>query len=84
LLMLPGRVCANGSPVPVRDADWARFVAGLRAAGTEAYRAAESKSQAKMLDVSEQIANSCSNCHRVYRKAGPAGADDLTNRCKQN
>jgi len=84
LLMLPGRVCANGSPVPVQDADWVRFVQGLRTAGTEAYRAAQSKSQAKMLEVSEQVSNSCSNCHRVYRRAGPEGADDLTNRCKLN
>jgi hypothetical protein len=82
LLTLPGRVCANGTAVPVQNADWIRFVQGLRDAGTAAYRAARSKNQDKMLEVSEQVANSCSNCHEVYRKAGARGMNDLTNRCK--
>src|SRR5262245_5102716 len=33
LLTLPGRVCSNGKPVPVRRADWAKFAQGLRQAG---------------------------------------------------
>ena len=82
LLMLPGRVCANGTPVPVQNADWVRFVQGLRDAGEAAYRAAQTRSQDKMLEVSEQVAVSCSNCHQVYRKAGARGLTDLTNRCK--
>jgi hypothetical protein len=82
LLTIPGRVCANGTPVPVQNADWIRFVQGLRDAGTAAYRAAQSKSQDKILEVSEQVANSCSNCHQVYRKAGARGANDMTARCK--
>jgi hypothetical protein len=81
LLMLPGRVCANGTPVPVQNADWIRFVQGLRDAGEAAYRAAQTRSQDKMLEVSEQVALSCSNCHQVYRKAG-ARPNDLANRCK--
>jgi hypothetical protein len=81
LLMLPGRTCANGTPVPVQNADWIRFVQGLRDAGVAAYRAAQTRSQDKMLEVSEQVTLSCSNCHQVYRKPG-ARPNDLANRCK--
>jgi len=81
LLTIPGRKCANGVAVPVQNADWIRFVQGLRDAGEAAYRAAQSKNQDKMLEVSEQVAASCSNCHQVYRKAGTQ-ADALVNRCK--
>ena len=82
LLTIPNRLCANGAQVPVQNADWRRFVQGLREAGEAAYRAAQTKSQDKMLEVSEQVAMSCSNCHQVYRKAGPQGANDFANRCK--
>jgi hypothetical protein len=41
LLMIPGRVCSNGKPAPVGNADWAKFAAGLRDAGMEAVKAAE-------------------------------------------
>lgn len=81
LLTIPGRKCANGVAVPVQNADWLRFVQGLRDAGEAAYRAAQSKNQDQMLVVSEQLAASCSNCHQVYRKAGTPG-DALVNRCK--
>ena len=81
LLIIPGRLCANGTPVPMQNADWIRFVEGLRDAGTAAYRAAQTKNQDNMLKVSEQVAESCSSCHQVYRKAG-ARPNDLSNRCK--
>ena len=33
LVALPGRMCANGKPVPVRRADWIKYTQGLRQAG---------------------------------------------------
>src|SRR5215469_9250660 len=33
LLLIPGRKCANGLPVPMDDPDWLRFVQELRDAG---------------------------------------------------
>jgi hypothetical protein len=57
LLMIPGRKCANGVEVPVQNADWIRFVQGLREAGDAAYRAAQSKNQDKMLEVSSRSAS---------------------------
>jgi len=40
LLTLPGRKCSNGLDVPLNNADWAKFVQGLRDAGMAAYAAA--------------------------------------------
>jgi hypothetical protein len=77
LLMLPGRKCANGVDVPVRNADWAKFVQELREAGMTAYAAAQTKNQDKMIDVAEVMTTACLNCHVRYRqKANPA------DRCK--
>jgi hypothetical protein len=68
LLMIPGRVCSNGKPAPVANADWAKFVAGLREAGMEAVKAAKAKNQDAMLDVSDKMTSACSACHDVYRE----------------
>jgi len=76
LLMIPGRVCSNGKPAPVGNADWARFVAGLRDAGMEAVKAAKAKNQDAMLDVSDKMTTACSACHDVYReKADKQGGE---------
>jgi len=78
LLMIPGRVCSNGKPAPVGNADWGKFVAGLRDAGMEAVKAARAKNQDAMLDVSDKMTAACSACHDVYRektdKQGGEGA----------
>jgi len=68
LLMIPGRVCSNGKPAPVANADWAKFVAGLREAGMEAVKAAKAKNQDAMLDVSDKMTTACAACHDVYRE----------------
>jgi hypothetical protein len=76
LIAIPGRLCANGRPVPVARADWIKFTQELRAAGMAAYRAAQSKNQDNMIEASGVIAEACENCHAVYREK-----PDLTNRC---
>lgn len=68
LLTIPGRMCANGKPVPVQNADWQRFVQGLRDAGMASYKAAQSKDMDKMLDAADTLTNACSDCHDVYRE----------------
>lgn len=78
LLTIPGRVCSNGLPVPVKNADWLKFVQGLREAGMTSYKAAQSKSNEKMLDAADVVTTACSNCHDRYRDK-PAGVAD---RCK--
>jgi hypothetical protein len=68
LLTIPGRTCANGKPVPVQNADWQRFVQGLRDAGMASYKAAQTKDMDKMLDAADTLTNACSECHDVYRE----------------
>ena len=71
LIMLAGRVCSNGKPVPIQRADWRKFTDGLREAGRAAYKAAQSKNQDNMVDAAGTVAEACSACHDVYReKAG--------------
>jgi hypothetical protein len=67
LLTVP-RVCSNGKPAPVQNADWQKFVQGLRAAGLEAYKAAQAKKTDAFLDVADHLTLACSNCHDVYRE----------------
>ena len=67
LLTVP-RVCSNGRPAPVQNADWQKFVQGLRAAGLEAYKAAQTKKVDAFLDVADHVTLACSNCHDVYRE----------------
>ena len=71
LISLPGRVCSNGKPVPLHNADWAKYVQGLRDAGMEAYKAAQSKNQDAIVDVADKITTACSDCHTVYREKTP-------------
>ncbi len=73
LLMIPGRKCSNGKPVPMGNANWAVFVQGIREAGIKAYKAAQSKDQDKILDAADTLTTACGNCHDKYReKATPA------------
>ena len=77
LLLIPGRLCSNGTPAPVTDPAWATFVRSLRDAGMKAYAAAQAKDQDKMIAISETVSASCSGCHRKWRdRKTPA------NRCK--
>ena len=77
LLMIPGRKCSNGLPVPLKNPDWAKFVQGLRDAGMEAYKAAQSKNQDNILMAADTMTNACANCHNKYREK-----PTLADRCK--
>lgn len=77
LLIIPGRMCQNGKPAPIQNADWRMWVQGLRDAGMTAYKAAQSKSQDAVLDAADVMSTACSNCHDKYREA-PGG---VANRC---
>jgi hypothetical protein len=68
LLLIPGRQCSSGKPVPVQRADWIKFVQGLRTAGMAAYKAAQSKNQDAIVAASGDLADACSACHEVYRE----------------
>ena len=77
LLLIPGRVCSNGAPAPMKDPAWATFVQEVRDAGMKAYKAAQAKDQEKMIDIAETLSAACAGCHRKWRdRRTPA------NRCK--
>jgi hypothetical protein len=77
LLMIPGRSCSNGTPVPTKDPAWATFVQEVRDVSMKAYKAAQAKDQPKMIDLSETLSTACAGCHRKWRdRRTPA------NRCK--
>ena len=77
LLSIPGRKCANGLPVPIQNADWPKFVQGLREAGLAAYKAAQSKNQDKIVEVADTLTTACANCHDRYREK-----PTMAERCK--
>ena len=68
LLILPGRTCQNGKPVPMQNADWAGFVKDLRDAGMAAYKAEQSKNQDNILMAADTMTTACSQCHDKYRE----------------
>jgi len=77
LLLIPGRVCSNGVPAPVKDPAWAIFVQQVRDAGLTAYKAAQAKDQDKIIADSDMLSAACAGCHRKWRdRKTPA------NRCK--
>lgn len=76
LLMTPGRKCSNGRDVPLANADWVQMVKVLREASMAAYKAALTKDRDKMLEASDTLATSCSNCHNKYRPGA------IANRCR--
>jgi cytochrome c553 len=77
LLIIPGRKCSNGLPVPMQNADWAMFVQGLREAGMTVYKAAQSKNQDNILMAADAMTTACANCHDKYREKA-----NLADRCK--
>ena len=67
LLLIPGRVCSNGVPVPMTDPAWATFVQQVRDSSMKAYKAAQAKDQDKMIELSETLSAACAGCHRKWR-----------------
>ncbi len=74
LLLTPGRTCSNGRMAPVADADWTRYANETREAALVSARAARGKDQERLIEATDQLSGSCSNCHRAYREGSP-GAD---------
>ena len=68
LLIIPGRVCSNGKPAPLAQADWPKLVQGLRDAAMASYKAAQSKNMDNIVDAAGTLTEACSNCHDKYRE----------------
>jgi mono/diheme cytochrome c family protein len=75
LLLVPRR-CENGRPAPVERADWVKFTKEMIDAARVVYKAAQSRNQEAVSEATNQLADSCLNCHVVYRdKEGGTAAD---------
>ena len=72
LVMIPGRLCENGLPVPISDPTFLKGQKALADAGVAALEAAKTKNLDKMVDVSGTISDACLVCHEKYREV-PAG-----------
>ena len=79
LLLLPGRTCSNGRMAPVADTEWTRYANDTREAALVSARAARAKDQERLIEATDQLSMSCSNCHRAYREGGRS--TDVRARC---
>ena len=67
LIMIPGRLCENGLPVPLQQDAYRKAAQGLVDAGAAAMKAAQSKNLDAMVDVSGTVSDACLACHEKYR-----------------
>ncbi|NOT45634.1 MAG: cytochrome c [Acidobacteria bacterium] len=68
LLDMRGRLCANGTAVPVDEDDWTAAVRDLREAAGAVAVAARTQNQERIGETAITLADSCSTCHRIYRR----------------
>jgi hypothetical protein len=77
LVMKPGRVCTNGRPVPLEQADFVAGIGRLRAVARDVQAAARAEDQEQVIELTTRLAEACYRCHQVHRIAPPGGE----NRC---
>ena len=77
LLEIPGRMCGNGKPAPIRNADWQTWVGELREAAVGVYQAGQAKNDDVVLEAADKLATACLHCHAKYRNVPGGNA----NRC---
>lgn len=75
LILIPGRMCQNGKPVPVDQADFQKWAQGLADAGAATYKAAQAKNIDQMVEVAGTVSDACLACHEKYRDT-PKAPDD--------
>ena len=78
LIMIPGRTCLNGKPVPVEADDFKKWAADLATAGEAALKAAQSKNIDAMIEVGGTVSDACAACHDKYRETADG---DIKGRC---
>lgn len=67
LILIPGRLCGNGQPVPTENEDFRKWAQGLADAGAAALKAAQAKDLDAMIEVSGTVSDACAACHEVLR-----------------
>jgi hypothetical protein len=69
LLMIPGRLCGNGQPVPNDQEDFKKWAADLATVGAEVTKFAQAKTfnQEAIDELTGKVSDACANCHDKYR-----------------
>ena len=77
LVMIPGRLCSNGQPVPIDQEDFKKAAANLAAVGAEVQKFAQGKTwnEDAMLDLTGKVSDACLLCHEPYRDTPKAPED---------
>jgi hypothetical protein len=74
LLLVPGRLCQNGRPVPVQHPEYRKAAAAMRTAGIAFMEAAKSRNRERAIAVTNDVADACAMCHEVFRDKGDANS----------
>jgi len=77
LIMIPGRKCGNGQPVPNDQEDFKMWAAELAAAGAEVQKFASAKTfnEDAIIELTGKVSDACQHCHDKYRNT-PKEPDD--------
>ena len=69
LILIPGRKCGNGQPVPVDQEDFKKWANDLAAVGAEVQKFGEAKTynEDAVLELSGKLSDACAACHDKYR-----------------
>ena len=80
LIMIPGRTCQNGKPVPNDQEDFRMWAANLATVGAEVEKVAQGKTwnEDAMLDLGGKLSDACAMCHEKYRDTPNQPADRCT------
>jgi len=73
LMLMPGRRCMNGRPVPIQNADFQKWVYDLIAFTDKLKAVAATRDGDKLSEMSEALNDTCANCHKVYRDVSVSG-----------
>lgn len=68
LIAMEGRLCQNGKPVPLADDAFMQYARDLVDVGRRAYEVAQSRNLEAMIEITNEVAGACENCHTVYRR----------------
>src|SRR5262245_52209082 len=71
LILIPGRKCENGLPVPLEQDAYKKAAQSLVEAGLATYKAAQTKNLEAIVELSGTIADACAACHEKYRDVPP-------------
>jgi hypothetical protein len=77
LIMIPGRKCKNGQPVPNDQEDFKKWAADLATVGGEVQKFAQAKTynEDAIIELTGKVSDACAACHDKYRNT-PKEPDD--------